>query len=204
LHIFGEGKLWKSFCEGFSKKRVKCNEIVNKEERARSTQGFTLIELVTIIAIIGILATVLTIIINPATQIQKAHDAQRKSDLKQVQQALELYYQDNGQYPANDSSGHIVDPNQATTYPPNGSIPWGQSWKPYMAQLPSDPSPNHHYFYALGSNGSDNQTYYLYTSLERGFNDPQAIIEHQVSTCSCVTGCSSQCNYGVSSSNASP
>ena len=61
-------------------------------------QGFTLIELLVVIAIIGLLSTLAVVALGSARQ--KARDAKRLSDLKQVQTALELYYTDNSGYPA--------------------------------------------------------------------------------------------------------
>src|SRR3990172_3939598 len=61
--------------------------------------GFTLIELLVTIALVGVLAVTATII-NPVTQLQKARDSQRKSDLKLIQSVLEFHISDNGYYPA--------------------------------------------------------------------------------------------------------
>jgi len=61
-------------------------------------KGFTLIELLVVIVIIGILATLATVTLSSARQ--KARDARRVSDVKQVQTALELYYNDAGAYPS--------------------------------------------------------------------------------------------------------
>jgi len=53
-------------------------------------RGFTLIELLVVIAIIGILSSVVLASLNSARQ--KGRDARRISDVKQVQLALELFY----------------------------------------------------------------------------------------------------------------
>lgn len=63
------------------------------------TRGFTLIELLIVIAIIGILASF--IIANMSESRAQARDAERLNDLKQIQVALELYYNRNKEYPAN-------------------------------------------------------------------------------------------------------
>jgi len=60
-------------------------------------KGFTLIELLVVIAIIGILSSVVLASLNSARQ--KSRDAKRVSDIKQLQLALELYFDSNGSYP---------------------------------------------------------------------------------------------------------
>ncbi len=64
------------------------------------SQGFTLIELLVVIAIIGILASITIASLNVARQ--KSRDARRIADIKQLQNALELYYdsQTTPEYPA--------------------------------------------------------------------------------------------------------
>lgn len=66
------------------------------------SKGFTLIELLVVVAIIGILSSIVLASLNSARQ--KGRDARRVSDLKQLQLALELYYDANGAYPAAISS----------------------------------------------------------------------------------------------------
>ncbi len=60
-------------------------------------RGFTLIELLVVIAIIGVLSSVVLVSVNKARI--KANDTHRVSDLKQVQTALELYYDKHTAYP---------------------------------------------------------------------------------------------------------
>jgi len=93
-------------------------------------KGFTLIELLVVISIIGILTTLIFANLNAARQ--RARDAQRKSDLKNVSTALRLYYNDNSRYP--------------------DSISFGSAWElndiSYMKIVPDDPlSPNQSYSY---------------------------------------------------------
>lgn len=65
--------------------------------KAYYRRGFTLIELLVVIAIIGILSSVVLASLNSARQ--KGRDARRISDLKQIQLALELYYDSSQFYP---------------------------------------------------------------------------------------------------------
>lgn len=64
---------------------------------ANRNRGFTLIELLVVIAIIGILSSVVLASLNSARQ--KSRDARRVGDVKQLQLALEMYYDTEGDYP---------------------------------------------------------------------------------------------------------
>lgn len=87
-------------------------------------KGFTLVELLIVVAIIGVLATLL--MSNFIGVRQRARDAQRKADLRQMQSALEFYRSDLGTYPVSLSSC--------------GSIFQGGSpANTYMQKLPCDP-----------------------------------------------------------------
>lgn len=75
----------------------------NLKFKIKSSQlGFTLVELLIVVAIIGILSTLLTA--NFIGVRQRGRDAQRKSNLRQIQSALELYRSDQGGYPDATSS----------------------------------------------------------------------------------------------------
>ena len=76
---------------------------ISRSRRTNEARGFTLIELLVVIAIIGILASI--ILASLSTAQAKGRDARRVSDIKQIQLALELYYDANGTYPANIYSG---------------------------------------------------------------------------------------------------
>jgi len=64
----------------------------------KKNKAFTLIELLVVIAIIGILSAITVIVLQNARA--KSRDAKRIADVKQIQTALELYFNDNGSYPA--------------------------------------------------------------------------------------------------------
>ena len=61
-------------------------------------QGFTLIELLVVIAIIGLLSTLSIVALNSARA--RSRDARRVADIRQIQTALEMYYNASNQYPA--------------------------------------------------------------------------------------------------------
>lgn len=89
-------------------------------------KGFTLVELLVVIAIIGLLSTMAVVALNSARA--KSRDARRISDVKQIQTALELYYNDKGGYPPANSS-------QISTSTTDGMTA-------YMATIPTPPTPN--------------------------------------------------------------
>ena len=65
-------------------------------------KGFTLIELLVVIAIIGVLASIVLASLNSARR--KSRDARRIADVKQIQLALELYFDSNNGYPDDTAS----------------------------------------------------------------------------------------------------
>jgi len=76
---------------------------MNSYKTKQDNRGFTLIELLVVIAIIGILSSVVLASLNSARA--KARDARRSADIRQVQTALEMYYNDKNSYP---SSADVV------------------------------------------------------------------------------------------------
>jgi prepilin-type N-terminal cleavage/methylation domain-containing protein len=164
--------------------------------------GFTLLELLITIGIVMITAAFLVAYIDPVGQFQKSNDAKRKSDLAQIQKALEQYYQDKGVYPQSIS-------NQIKDFQSGLPIIWGSSWVPYMNILPADPSSSRSYVYYASCVSLVNcQSYWLYASLEKA-KDPQAC--NNGSACSSLssngvapTACGGTCNFGVSSPNVTP
>lgn len=83
-------------------------------KKHKTKKGFTLIELLVVVAIIGLLSSVVLASLNSARG--KAQDARRKSDLKQIQIAIELYYDKCGTY--------IVRQNCTGTAYGSGGVGW--------------------------------------------------------------------------------
>ena len=105
----------------------------------KQNRGFTLIELLVVIAIIGILSSVVLASLNAARA--KARDAVRKSDLKQLQTALELYYNDYERYPITNTWYGYQTSGCGVAAGLSGSGGYIPDLAPtYIATLPIDPS----------------------------------------------------------------
>lgn len=124
--------------------------------------GFTLIELLVVISIIGILSALL--MSNFIGVRQRARDAQRKSDLRQIQSALELYRSDVGSYPASTATSTTGDTLTTQNCPTPGSLAYNGTV--YMQKIPCDPNGTSYYHggnYSYYSNGT---TYSMSACLE--------------------------------------
>ena len=102
--------------------------------------GFTLIELLVVIAIIGLLSTLAVVSLNSARL--KARDAKRVADIKQVQTALELYFNDKNSYPLLPlgATAQVLGVD-ATCLGDNG-LGTACTAPVYMGLVPANPTPN--------------------------------------------------------------
>lgn len=179
--------------------------MIKKTKLFKKQGGFTMIELLVVIVILGILSVIG--LGSFSSSQMKARDSKRKTDLRTMGDALELYYNDNGRFPDSDSSGGIMGCGAAAA---EACVP-GQIWQnttngtTYMVQMPQDPSGGK-YYYMTSLTG----TYYqIYARLEnerdrdipKDGNDDPLIYTNPYSeqgSSACITG---DCNYGKSSTN---
>ncbi len=130
------------------------NQLLKNQQK---TRGFTLIELLVVISIIGLFSAL--VVPNFMGVRQRARDTQRKSDLKQIQKALEMY-KDNHSPPSYPSDTDF------------NSITCGREWSEtigghqviYMSKFPCDPLDGSKYTYIRDS--VDDLKYTLKACLE--------------------------------------
>ncbi|HUC94569.1 MAG TPA: prepilin-type N-terminal cleavage/methylation domain-containing protein [Candidatus Saccharimonadales bacterium] len=156
---------------------------VNSKRLTVSSLAFTLIELLVVISIIGILATLVAANLNSARS--RARDAERKSDLKNIQTALRLFYNDFGKYPSSDTSNQIVAcgssyPGNVYSCPLVAGGPWAVGSTTYMQVFPQDPLPPYLSYTYIWKDGD---SYELDACLENA-SDPNGI----TSTIGCSSG----------------
>ncbi len=102
--------------------------------RITSTAGFTLIEIMVVVFILGLLATLVAPKIMGRTD--EARRTKAATDIKGIEQALQLFKLDNGFYPSSsDGLGALVQaPGNASNWNPDGYLdrdpvdPWGNAY----------------------------------------------------------------------------
>lgn len=119
----------------------------------RSTNSFTLLELLVVATIISLLTA--TGLVSYTSLSKNSRDARRKSDVAEIRTALEIYRSDNGYYPT--SSSFSIPTDCTTTTLSSGEVI-------YLQKTSVDPLCN-----------TSSPRYYTYTSLPSGCNNSDII-----------------------------
>jgi general secretion pathway protein G len=122
----------------------------------KKNQGFTLIEVMVVVVILGILAAI--VVPKIMSRPDEARIIKAKQDIRSIVNALELYKLDNFNYPSTEQG------LEALVAPPSGE-PKAPNWRGYLGGLPKDPWGNPYVFLNPGqmsavdvySLGADNQ-----------------------------------------------
>lgn len=138
---------------------------INKEK------GFTLIELLVVIAVIGLLASIVLVAVGPARE--KARDARRQSDMRQIMLAMELCLDDSGcgakeRYPSTGTAVSNIDTDSSPCY---------------LCPVPDDPSGGD---YTWIANAGDTTKFCVYDQLEGPTTNTWVAASHK-GTCFTLT-----------------
>jgi general secretion pathway protein G len=128
---------------------------VNRHRIARSARqrGFTLIEIMVVVVIIGLLAAV--IVPQVVDKVDQARVAKAKQDITSLETALTMYRLDNSKYPTTD-----LGLSALTTQPTDPSI---RHWRPggYIKRISKDPWGNDYQYVYPGTHGGEYDLYSL-------------------------------------------
>ena len=146
----------------------------------RKDTGFTIVELLIVVVVIGILAAIVTVAYTGISA--NARDGVRKSDIANLAKAIELYHAENGVYPM--SGGWCTQISH-----PSHTAAFQAAIQPYLSKITLDPqyaATYQDYFYRRISDSS----YYLYAELE-GEDRP----DDGFSGCSRIGGTDNEYDY---------
>lgn len=133
-----------------------------------SKSGFTLIEMLIVIAVIAILASVILVGLGPVQK--QGRDSRRISDLRQVQNGLELYYNKCGFYPGANNFGNSACATAGSDDPVWNNLANALiSSNIGVSNVPVDPTNNTIYFYRYGTDANQDN-YVLGAQLEDSGN----------------------------------
>jgi general secretion pathway protein G len=127
--------------------------------RNRRTEGFTLIEIMAVVLIIGLLTTLVGIAIIP--QIDKGRVTTARTQIKNLEAALETYRMDNARFPTSEQGleALINPPPDVRNYQTGGYLrerripvdPWGN---PYQYESPGQHNDHSFDLWSFGADGS--------------------------------------------------
>lgn len=137
----------------------------------KSVRGMTLIEIMVVITILGLIATVVTV--NVLDRLDEAKIETAKTQMKVLEEALDQFRRDNGFYPSTEQGlqALVEKPTMGRIpkrYPRNGYLKGGK--------VPEDPFQCQYQYYSPGLQGHDYEIYSLGRDCQEGGEDVDADI----------------------------
>lgn len=167
-------------------------------------KGFTLVELLVVMSILGVLIAVVGGGFRSAQL--RGRDAQRKSDLKELSNSLELFFSDYRQYPP-DSNGKILGCPYNPVTGTGTSCDWGvgtftDAKTLYFKIVPKEPQKENYYYYRIVPSSSG-QKYQLFARLENT-KDQDCLGEDCLNPPTPYSCGNILCNFAITSANTDP
>jgi len=133
---------------------------------ARPRAGFTLIEIMAVVLIIGLLGGIVGVVI--FGQVDTARTTTAQAQISQIENALEFYRLDNGRYPTTEQGLRALVERPSTAPEPNrwrpegylqgGKVPTDPWGEPYQYQQPGTQNPHTFDLWSLGADGAPGGT----------------------------------------------
>jgi general secretion pathway protein G len=115
-------------------------------DRVRNRAGFTLLEIMVVIVILGLLAAL--VVPKLIGRTEEAKRTQTRLQIKNIEQALQLFKLDNGFYPATEQGIEAL-----VHAPETGRVPKNYRKGGYLDRVPKDPWGNNYVYVSPGSHG---------------------------------------------------
>lgn len=122
------------------------NNPASSRKGTPAQKGFTLIEIMIVVVILGILAAL--VVPNMIGKAGEARQTAAAADIRAIANALDMYRLENFHYPSTDQNLQALV-EKPSGYPPANN--WSQSG--YLRKLPKDPWGNHYLYISPGKNG---------------------------------------------------
>jgi general secretion pathway protein G len=130
-----------------------------QDVQVRNLAGFTLIEIMAVVLIIGLLSTIVGVSI--FAQVDKGRITATSVQISNLESVLELYRMDSARYPTTEQGldALVNEPDDARNYPPGGYLqkrrvpedPWGN---PYQYEQPGQNNPDSYDLWSYGGDGN--------------------------------------------------
>jgi general secretion pathway protein G len=137
----------------------------------KNEKGMTLIEIMVVITILGLIATVVTV--NVMDSLDEAKQKTAKAQMKVFEEALDNFRRDNGYYPSTEQGLDAL-----VNKPSVGRIPKRYPSKGYLkgGRIPQDPFSCDYQYYKPGLQGNDYEIYSLGADCQEGGEETDADI----------------------------
>ena len=118
----------------------------DREKKRKAQAGFTLVEIMVVVVIIGMLASLVGVSV--IRYLEKAKRGAAAAQIKNFTTALDTYYMDNSNYPTTEQGLEAL-----VSMPSSSPAPRNYPRDGYLPQIPPDPWGNEYIYYSPGSGG---------------------------------------------------